>query len=273
MDTQSIQQNDSPAEVYERYLSRPIADPWTGVLLELANPQSRERVLDLACGTGSVARQVAPMVGSSGQILALDINPAMLEVGRAQPKPEGAVIMWQEGDATKLDLLDKDFDLVLCQQGFQFFPHRLASAKEVRRVLREEGRAIISVWQALERHPLHEALFTAVAHHLNVPVADVDVAFSFSDPDELYALLHNAGFERVKTTTRSLSIRMSEPEKFVHYSILGAATSVPAFASMDASERLALVEKVERATRPIVHRFTYGDSVIFPMEANIAIAT
>ena len=275
MSTQDIQQNDNPAEVYERYLSRPIADPWTRVLIDLANPQSGERVLDLACGTGSVARQVAPMVGSSGQILAVDINPAMLQVGRAQPQPQpaGAVITWQEGDATKLNLPDKDFDLVLCQQGFQFFPNRLASAKEARRVLREEGRAIISVWQALERHPLHEALFTAVAHHLNVSVTDVDVAFSLSNPDELYALLHNAGFDRVETTTRSLSIRMPAPEKFVHYSILGAATSVPAFASMCAPERLALVEKVEKATRLIVERFTYGDSVIFPMEANIAIAT
>src|SRR5690625_5058545 len=86
MSTQDIQQNDNPAEVYERYLSRPIADPWTRVLIDLANPQSGERVLDLACGTGSVARQVAPMVGSSGQILAVDINPAMLQVGRAQPQ-------------------------------------------------------------------------------------------------------------------------------------------------------------------------------------------
>src|SRR5690625_5836322 len=92
MDTKNIQQNDNPAEVYERYLSRPIADPWTRVLIDLANPQSGERVLDLACGTGSVARQVAPMVGSSGQILAVDINLAMLQVGRAQPQPAGAAI-------------------------------------------------------------------------------------------------------------------------------------------------------------------------------------
>src|SRR5690625_4753497 len=170
MSTQDIQQNDNPAEVYERYLSRPIADPCTRVLIDLANPQSGERLLEGACGVGTVARQVAPMVGSSGLILAVDIHPAMLQVRRAHPQPAGAVVTWQAGDATKLILPDKDFDLVLCQQGFQFFPNRLASAKEARRVLREEGRAIISVWQALERHPLHEALFTAVAHHLNVSV-------------------------------------------------------------------------------------------------------
>src|SRR5690625_7748629 len=91
------------------------------------------------------------MLVISGNILAIVIYPAMLLVGLAQTQPAGAVITWKEGDATKLNLPDKYFDLVFCQQGFQFFPNRLASAKEARRVLREEGRAIISVWQALER--------------------------------------------------------------------------------------------------------------------------
>ena len=85
----SQRQMPSPAEVYEHYLARAIADPWTRVLLELASPQSGEQVLDLACGTGSVARQAAPMVGVTGHVVAVDINPDMLETGRAQPAPAG----------------------------------------------------------------------------------------------------------------------------------------------------------------------------------------
>ena len=68
----------SPAEIYGRYLGAAIADPFTRGLLEHAVPQRGERVLDLACGTGSVARQVAPMVGEEGVVVGLDINPAML---------------------------------------------------------------------------------------------------------------------------------------------------------------------------------------------------
>src|SRR5690625_5537172 len=104
MDTKNIQQNDNPAEVYERYLSRPIADPWTRVLIDLANPQSGERVLDLACGTGSVAGLVAPMVGSSAQIVPVDIYPAMLPLGRAQPQTAGPDFTGTERDTTKLKL-------------------------------------------------------------------------------------------------------------------------------------------------------------------------
>lgn len=268
----SQQSTLSPAEVYERYLSRAIADPWTRVVLELASPKPGERVLDLACGTGSVARQVAPMVGISGQVLALDINSEMLEVGRAQPSPAGASILWQVGDATRLELPGDAFDLVLCQQGLQFFPDRAASVREMRRVLRGGGRAGISVWQSLNRHPVYEALFTATARHLDTPITDVDVAFSLSNPEELYMLLSEAGFQDIEITPETLLIRMPEPERFVQFSILGAATSVPAFASMDASERLALVEEVRAKTHAIIQGFRDGDSLAFSMESNIAIA-
>ncbi len=268
----SQQPNLSPAEVYERYLSRAIADPWTRVLLELASPQPGERVLDLACGTGSVARQVAPMVGVGGQVLALDINAEMLEVGRAQPAPAGASILWQEGNATRLELPGDSFDLVLCQQGLQFFPDRVLSGREMRRVLRVGGSAVISVWQCLSQHPVYEALFTATARLLDVPITDVDVAFSLSNPDELYTLLSEAGFQSIEVTPRSLSIRLPEPERFVQLSILGAATSVPAFASIDAAERLALVDKVTAETHAIVQGFRDGDFLAFSMGTNIALA-
>lgn len=87
------QQSPSPAEVYEQYLGPAIADPWTRVLLEFAAPQPGERALDLASGTGSVLRQVAPLVGTEGKVVALDINPDMLAVGRALAAPAGATIV------------------------------------------------------------------------------------------------------------------------------------------------------------------------------------
>lgn len=124
------------------------------MLLEYAAPQPGERALDLACGTGSVARHVAPLVGAEGKVVALDINPEMLAVGRALPAPEGATIEWQEGNAIALALPDGSFDLVLCQQGLQFFSDRAASLREMRRVLTDGERVVLSVWQALQRHPV-----------------------------------------------------------------------------------------------------------------------
>jgi ubiquinone/menaquinone biosynthesis C-methylase UbiE len=98
----SQQQSRSPAETYEQYLGPAISDPWTRVLLEYAAPQLGERVLDVACGTGSVARHVAPMIGAQGKLVALDVNPEMVAVARALPAPPGATIEWPEGNAISL---------------------------------------------------------------------------------------------------------------------------------------------------------------------------
>jgi ubiquinone/menaquinone biosynthesis C-methylase UbiE len=112
----------NPAETYEQYFVPAMFIPWATILLRYASPQPGERVLDVACGTGIVARLAAPLVGSNGQVVALDINSAMLAVARTLPAPSGATIHWQEGNAMALPSPDDAFDVVLCQHGLQFVP-------------------------------------------------------------------------------------------------------------------------------------------------------
>lgn len=125
----SAPQTGSTAETYEHYLAAAIAHPFTRVLLEYASPRAGERVLDVACGTGSVARHVAPFVGNSGKMVALDVKADRLRVARTLPMPAAAVIEWLEGDATRLELPDGSFDLVVCQQSLQFFGDRAAAMR------------------------------------------------------------------------------------------------------------------------------------------------
>ncbi|MGD9617921.1 MAG: class I SAM-dependent methyltransferase [Alphaproteobacteria bacterium] len=262
----------NPAEVYEQYLGRFIADRFTRVLLKLAGPRPGERVLDLASGTGSVARHIAPLIGTEGRVVALDISPAMLAVGAAIPAAGGAGIEWLEGDALSLNFPDQAFDLILCQQGVQFFSDRKRALQEMRRVLAPGGRLSISVWQRLDRHPLYKALFQATARHLGASVSAFDVSFSLGDAEELRVLLAGAGFQRVTVTPQSLEIRLSSPELFVQLTVTGAATSVPAFAGMDASTRAALVNSVAHELDPVLHSSIQGEELIFPMHTHIAMA-
>jgi SAM-dependent methyltransferase len=264
---------ESPAEVYERYLGRGIADPFTRVLLDCARPQSGERVLDLAAGTGSVARHVAPIVGVEGHVVALDINAAMLAVGRALPAPAGPPIEWREGDAANLYLPDQAFDLVLCQQGLQFFSDCRAALREIRRVLTPEGRTVISVWQNLGHHPVFKALFEATARKLGTNVSDVDVAFSLGDAGELRALLREADFRHVDVTPRSLEIRLPSPERFVQITVTGAATSVPSFMQMNPEARSALVEAIADELEPLIRSRAEGGELVLTMSTNIALTS
>ncbi|MQB01721.1 MAG: methyltransferase domain-containing protein, partial [Actinobacteria bacterium] len=92
----------NPAEAYERFIVQNVFVPWTTDLIERARPQTGERVLDLACGTGIVTRSVAPLVGSEGKVTALDISPEMLEVARAISSPDGMTVEWQPGSGTEM---------------------------------------------------------------------------------------------------------------------------------------------------------------------------
>lgn len=140
-------------ENYEKNVVTYSTGPLAAILLEHADPQPGEHVVDVACGTGVVARQTAPRVGASGTVAGVDINPVMLAVARSLPAPQGASIDWREGSASALPLPDAAFDLVLCQAGLQFFPDRLTALREMYRVLRLSGRAAISCVRSLEHQP------------------------------------------------------------------------------------------------------------------------
>src|SRR5688572_17718823 len=144
----------APAEAYEDFVVHWQFRSWTAVLLAEAGLRPRERVLDLAAGTGIVAREAAPIVGEGGRVVALDMSPAMLAVGQRLPAPAGAAIEWLESDATRLPLPDATFDVVLCQQGLQYFPDRPSSVGEIKRVLTPGGRSVLAVWRSLEHHPV-----------------------------------------------------------------------------------------------------------------------
>jgi ubiquinone/menaquinone biosynthesis C-methylase UbiE len=144
----------SVAEVYERSMVPAAFALWAADLLALLALQPGSRLLDVAGGTGIVARMAAPHTGATGVVVGLDLHGGMLAVARAQA-PTG---VWVQGSATALPCTTAAFDVVVCQQGVQFFPDRLAALQEMARVLRPGGRVAVVVWGALADNPGHAAL-------------------------------------------------------------------------------------------------------------------
>ena len=266
-------QPKNSAETYEQYFVPAMFLPWADILLRYATPQSGEQVLDIACGTGIVARQAAPLVGARGNVTALDMNPEMLAVAHILPAPSGATITWQEGNAMALPFQDDSFDLVLCQHGLQFFPDRAQAVHEMYRVLLPGGRAVIIVLQALGRHPVFEALMESVARHLLLPLSSVTIPFALSDADELRTLFTKAGFTKVEILPESTVVRFSDPERFVPLAVTSSAAAVPAFAQLQAPARAALLETVRVEVEPVIRKYRDASAVTFPMYAHVVVAT
>ena len=229
-------------------------------------------MLDVACGTGIVSRLAAPLVGTDGQVFALDFSAPMLAVARNLPVPSGAAITWQEGNAMSLPFPVDAFDVVLCQHGLQFFPDRLLAVREMRRVLVSGGRALVIVLQSLELHPVFDALMKSVARHLSLPLSAVMTPFSLSNADELRALFTAAGFKKVDLVTESTTVRFPQPENFVALAVSSSAAAVPAFVQLEAPARAELLGAVRLEVEPVLQRYRDSDAITFPMFAHIAMA-
>lgn len=112
------------AERYEANLVPVVFVPWAKDLLARAKLRPGEGVLDVACGTGIVARMATVHVGPGGRVTGADLNPGTLKVARARAVGTGAAIEWREADAGDLPFAGRSFDTVFCQQGLQFFRDR-----------------------------------------------------------------------------------------------------------------------------------------------------
>jgi SAM-dependent methyltransferase len=257
-------------ENYEKNVVTYTTASFAAILLEHANPKPGEHVVDVACGTGIVARLVAPRVEASGTVVAVDINHAMLTVGRSLPTPEGAAIDWREGSALSLPLPDNAFDLVLCQAGLQFFPDRPAALREMYRVLRPGGRVAVSVWRSIEHNPVALLLWGTIARHLNTTPETINPALSLGDAEELRALLELAGFYDATIVARSYTVRQPRNPQLITQSLASVSGFLPAITAMSVEERNAIAQTVESEIGPALQNFVEGDELLFPTSTHIA---
>lgn len=263
---EQYQLSGNAAELYERYAVRHFMGPWAPGLVALAALQPGERVLDLACGTGLVARLAAVHVGPTGTVTGLDLNAGMLGVARSMPPPPGASVTWIEGSAEAMDLADASFEVILCQQGFQFFPDKLRALREMRRVLVPRGRVFLSVWKSAG--PYNVAVAEALERHVGVETATrYRAQRAVPDAEELHRLLVEAGFRDVQVCPSVMTIRLPRVEEFVlcHLSAMPVAGAVTASGE---ARRAALARQVGRA----LQSYADADGVAVPDETNIATA-
>lgn len=203
----------SAPENYERYFVPAIGAPLAAALVDVADPQPGERVLDVACGTGVVTRLVAKRLGSTGAVAGLDLNPGMLAVARSVPA-SGASIEWHAGSAEQLPFSDNAFDLVTCQMGLQFFPHKATALKQVRRVLAPGGRVVLNLPGPTP--PLFQSFADALLRHLGPQAAGfVHVVFSLHDAGEVRALMMEVGFENVRVEAVTETLTLPPPADFM----------------------------------------------------------
>lgn len=256
------------AESYERFMVPSLFGPWAFYLIELANPQSGERVLDIACGTGIVARNVVSLVGSKGIVMGLDANPDMIGLARVMAAREHLSIDWHTGPAEQLPFPDENFDLILCQFGLMFFTDRQAALMEMHRVLKTGGRVILSVWQSLDRHPFYQTIHDVTQRHL--AKSSVQAVFSLGDSDELRKLLIGSGFQHVEIEPMSITARFPNVEEFLAWEIDVDPAETPALQNLDTEAQQVILAAVRQDMQGSLEEVMQDNQVVLQFHAHLA---
>lgn len=231
----------NPPQNYERFFVPAIGAPLATDLISHAALRQGERVLDVACGTGIVARLASQEVGVTGSVAGLDINPAMLAVAQSATPP-GMPIVWHEASAEAMPFPEASFDVVLCQMGLQFMPEKEAALREMRRLLVPGGRLILNVPGPTPR--LFTILSEALARHIGAEAAGfVNHVFSLHDTAQIQDLVNGVGFNDVYVQSDTRLLHLPAPEEFL-WQYVQSTPLAAAVAQVDDERRGSLEREV-----------------------------
>ncbi len=201
--------DDSVASSYDDVLVPILFEPWAVTLVDGHQPWAGKRILDLATGTGILAQLLAEHAGPDGSVVGSDVNGEML--GRARARCEGSKhsVNFVEAPAESLRMPHESFDVVVCQQGFQFFSNKDDAAAEIHRVLRSAGTTVVTTWR-----PVSECHFFGAICSALESVGELDISqmmrlpFDFFSEDDLVSHFERAGFDNVQVTQKQTDLVM-----------------------------------------------------------------
>jgi SAM-dependent methyltransferase len=259
---ESWQVSGDAAEVYERCFVPAIFGRWAPQIADAAKVASDDRVLDVGCGTGVLARVAADRVAEESRVTGLDLNDGMLAVAR-RLRPQ---IDWRQGDATKLPFPDETYDVVMSQFALMYFPDRSAAIREMVRVLRPDGRLAVAVWGPYERATGYVILTEIAERRCGQAAADVLAApFALGKEDALCALFDDAGVDEPDIELRNGTVTFPSIQVFVETEVKGS----PLDDILDDESYRGLLQEAERELRQFCGE---GGEVVMPMDAFIVTA-
>lgn len=239
---------------YDRILGPMLFEPYAGNMAARVAALSPQAVLETAAGTGIVTLRLASALPVDTQIVATDLNQAMIDTAAAKPTPRP--ITWQACDATRLPFADSMFDCVVCQFGVMFFPSQLTGYEEAFRVLKSGGHFLFSVWDRIETNPIAEAMSDALAEQFpaDPPMFLRRTPYGHSDLDRTRRQLAEAGFTQVEAEVVTFANTCPSPEEAAY----GQCHGSPVRGEIEARDPTGLSAAATAMTAFLAKRFGAG---------------
>ena len=265
MNDPASQAQIAAATAYEDLFVTGLFQEWTSRVMDAAQIHSGHRVLDVACGTGVLAREAAMRVGPTGFVAGLDPSPGMLAVAeRLTPKVE-----WRQGAAESLPFPDQSFDAVVSQFGLMFFRELPQAVSEMMRVLKSQGRMAVAVWDSLDCIPAYACEVALLDRIAGKRAADaLRAPFVLGNKKELVALFEMSGTDSVAITTQHGTARFPSIRMMVEADLRGWLPVLDVLLPEELMQRI--LEEAEGDLSPYL---TDEGSVMFETSAHIVTGT
>ncbi|MCH9673488.1 MAG: methyltransferase domain-containing protein [Gammaproteobacteria bacterium] len=264
MDKDTLQELLEAARGYETLFVPALFEPWTKHLIAGTGVSAGAHFLDIACGTGVLARHALEHCGSSGRVVGVDPAPGML--GAAKELEPG--IEWTLGSAESLELDDETFDCVASQFGMMFFQDLDAAVKEMFRVLKPTGALSVAVWNRLDKNSAYTDVISVLQEHVGTAAADaLRLPYRLGNADEVTAVLVANGFRDIDVATKTESAKFPSSRHMVEAELRGW---LPLF-DINLSE--AKINAVLVASDDALSKYANASGeVVFPTSAHVITA-
>ena len=250
---------------YEALFVPALFAPWTHHLIRGARVADGQSLLDVACGSGVLTRDVRSRTGPAGRVVGLDPAPGMIAAA-SEIEPD---IEWVSGAAEDLPFEDGTFDCVVSQFGMMFFQDKAAACAEMLRVLRPGGRLTIGTWQPIGRNPAYQDIVTVLDAEVGREAGDaVRLPFVLGDEDELRGMFAEAGFDDIAIRMKSEQARFPSAQMMVEVELRGW---LPLFGINLGEEKIA--EVLGEAGKRLAKYAASSGEAVFPTSALILTAS
>lgn len=193
MSNPNLEAQIEAAKAYEALFVPALFRQWASQVVDAANLVAGQSVLDVACGTGVLAREARLRTGPTGYVAGLDPSVGMLAVA----KELCPSVDWHEGAAESMPFADASFDAVVSQFGLMFMD-RDRAPREMLRVLKREGRLAVAVWDAVQNIPAYAAVASLVERCAGAQAAEaLRAPFALGDQKLLAEMFNKAGADSV----------------------------------------------------------------------------
>ncbi len=252
--------SESAAESYERQKVPAIFAPLAEATLNAVSLPGKAEILDVACGTGAMARAVARRLSEPSRIAGADVNAAMVEIAKRQTPTSEHEFEWVAAPASSLPFDDARFDLAFCQQGLQFFPDKPAALAEIRRVTRKGGKLVLTCWAAVP--PFFQIVAEVLRRHIGEQAAVIAITpFVWNNANYIHSLITEGGFDCLPASRLPVVRVMSASPGAMREELLATPNEPALRAAGD-----AVIDKIVDEILAAVSHFRKGQALAMPQQ-------